>query len=154
MNTKIQHIADKLTHDQIVYLHIVNEIWGGSEALTDQYIEDVEDTGGEFGDDNWIALDYIDSDFDNDHVKEVINKWKNLHDNEGEYKEDYSSLDILDEVLYEGAFIDDFQNVKISISGETGSLDWEIRNDDEEIEVIDILQHVDVFNIVNDFLIG
>lgn len=56
--------------------------------------------------------------------------------------------------MYEGAFIDDFQNVKINISGETGSLDWEIRNDDEEIEVIDILQHVDVFNIVNDFLIG
>lgn len=60
---KVVQIVDKLTDEQIVYLNIVNEIWGGSEAMEFPYIEDIEATGGVFDDDNTLALDYIDIPF-------------------------------------------------------------------------------------------
>ena len=65
--TKAKQIAEKLTKEQIIYLHIANEIWGSSEAMEFPYIEDIEATGGVFDDDNTLGLTYIDGEFDNDH---------------------------------------------------------------------------------------
>ena len=81
---KAKQIADTLTNEQIVYLHIASDIWGASEAMSNVYIEDIEATGGVFDDDNTLGLVYVDGEFDNAHVNEVISKWKNLHDNDGE----------------------------------------------------------------------
>lgn len=151
--TKAKQIAEKLTKEQIIYLHIANEIWGGSEAMSNVYIEDIEATGGVFDDDNTLGLTYVDGDFDNAHVNEVISKWKNLHDDNGEMIEDMSALQVLDEVLSDTALIDDFQNVQVTVYKDTGSSEdiWKAQ-DKDSVEVIDILMQVDEVDIVDEFL--
>ena len=150
---KAKQIAEKLTKEQIIYLHIANEIWGASEALEFAYIEDIEETGGTFDDKNTLALDYVDGEFDNEHVNEVIHKWKNLHDEHGEVIEGLSSLKILDEVLSDTALMEDFQNVVVTVMNDTGSCEdiWEAR-DKDAVEVIEILMEVDELGIVDEFL--
>ena len=150
---KAKQIAEKLTKEQIIYLHIANEIWGASEALEFPYIEDIEETGGTFDDNNTLALDYVDGEFDNEHVHEVIHKWKNLHDEHGEVIEGLSSFKILDEVLSDTALMEDFQNVVVTVMNDTGSCEdiWEAR-DKDSVEVIEILMEVDEFDIVDEFL--
>lgn len=151
--TKAKQIAEKLSKEQIIYLHIASEIWGSSEAMEFPYIEDIEATGGVFDDDNTLGLTYIDGEFDNDHVHEVIHKWKNLHDDDGELIEGMSGLKILDEVLSDTALIDDFQNVKVTVYKDTGSSEdmWKA-SDKDEVEVIEILMEVDEVDIVDEFL--
>lgn len=151
--TKAKQIAEKLTKEQIIYLHIANEIWGSSEAMEFPYIEDIEATGGVFDDDNTLGLTYIDGEFDNDHVHEVIHKWKNLHDADGELIEGMSGLKVLDEVLSDTALIDDFQNVKVAVYKDTGSSEdmWKA-SDKGEVEVIEILMEVDELDIIDEFL--
>ena len=150
---KAKQIAEKLSKEQIIYLHIANEIWGSSEAMEFPYIEDIEATGGVFDDDNTLGLTYVDGEFDNDHVHEVIHKWKRLHDDDGEMIEGMSGLRILDEVLSDTALIDDFQNVKVTVYKDTGSSEdmWKA-SDKDEVEVIEILMEVDELDIIDEFL--
>lgn len=150
---KVKQIVDKLTDEQIVYLYIVNEIWGGSEAMEFSYIADIEETGGIFDDNNTLTLDYIDGEFDNNHVHDVISKWKDLHDEDGEMIEDMSSLQVLDEVLSDTALIEDFQNVVVTVMHDTGSSEdiWKAR-DKDSIEVIDIIMEANTVDIVDKFL--
>lgn len=150
--TKTKKIAEKLSKEQIIYLHIANNIWGASEAMSNVYIEDIEATGGVFDDDNTLGLVYVDGEFDNAHVNEVISKWKNMHD-DGEMIEDMSTLQVLDEVLSDTALIDDFQNVQVTVYKDTGSSEdiWKAQ-DKDSVEVIDILMQVDEVDIVDEFL--
>lgn len=150
---KAKQIADTLTNEQIVYLHIASDIWGASEAMSNVYIEDIEATGGVFDDDNTLGLVYVDGEFDNAHVNEVISKWKNLHDNDGEMIEHMSALQVLNEVLSDTALIDDFQNVKVTVYKDTGSSEdmWKAQ-DKDSVEIIDILMEVDEVGIINEFL--
>lgn len=150
---KAKQIANTLSNEQIVYLHIANEIWGASVAMESPYIEDIEATGGVFNDDNTLGLVYVDGEFDDDHVHDVVTKWKNLHDNDGEMIEHMSSLKILDAVLSDTALIDDFQNVQVTVYKDTGSSEdmWKAQ-DKDSVEVIDILMQVDEVGIVDEFL--
>ena len=150
---KAKQIANTLSNEQIVYLHIANDIWGSSVAMESPYIEDIEATGGVFDDDNTLGLVYVDGEFDNAHVNEVISKWKNLHDNDGEMIEDMSTLQVLDEVLSDTALIDDFQNVQVTVYKDTGSSEdmWKAQ-DKDSVEIIDILMQVDEVGIVDEFL--
>lgn len=148
---KAHKIATKLTKEQIIYLHIANELWDGSDIFCDSIIDDVQDTDGEFGSDNWVALDYIKQEFDNDHVAKVIATWKTLHDEDGDIDPCYSSLDVMDMLMGDFAMLDNFYCVNYNVAGETGSYAWNPRGEDE-VEIIEILQAANSQKIVNEFL--
>ena len=150
-----EKIANNLTNEQIIYLFIANELWDMTEIFVEESIEDIEDTCGEFSDDNWFALDYVNNAFDNDHVNEVITAWKALHDEDGEYQDEYSTLEILDMLLGENSSVEYFQNIVIHVAKETGSYAdcWNPRSD-TDVEIIDILNAAGSQMIVNDFLTG
>ena len=147
---KVAQIVSKLTDEQIVYLYIVDEIWGSSEAIEFPYIEDIEETGGVFDDDNTLTVDYVDGEFDDDHVHEVVSKWKNLHDEYGEMVEYMPPLKVLDEVLSDTALIEDFQNVVVTVMHDTGSSEdiWKVR-DKDSVEVCSILMEADTVDTVS-----
>lgn len=151
MKTKAQRIAASLTEEQIIYLYIANDLWDGTDVFCDSVIEDVKETGGEFTSDNWVALDYCEQEFDNEHVANVINTWKSLHDDDGELRSEYNSLDVLDELMGEMSMLDNFYCVTFNVAGETGSSEWPARSDDE-VEILEILQHVNAHEIAQEFL--
>lgn len=71
--TTAQEIANKLNHNEIAYLYIVQEIFLMSDIWEAQIIKDIESTGGKFSDDNYIYLDFdINAQFDQDGVEEVV----------------------------------------------------------------------------------
>lgn len=150
MKKTAQQIAESLTKEQIVYLYIADSLWGGTDVFAEDVIEDVKDTGGEFGSNNWVSLDYCEGDFDNKHVVDVINTWRSLC---YEYDTDYghSSLEVLDTLMGEGSALDNFTCVTFNVAGETGSYAWTPRSDDS-IEIIEILNEAHTEDIVREFL--
>lgn len=148
---KAREIAEKLTKEQIIYLHIANELFSGSDIFCDSIVDDVQDTEGEFGSDNWVALDYYEQEFDNDHVAEVIEEWKMLLDEDGFLDERYSSLDVLDMLLGDCTMLDSFYGVTYNVVGETGSYAWKPRGE-HEVEIIEILEEANADEIVAEFI--
>lgn len=150
MSTAAQ-IARKLNTNQIIYLFIANSLWERTDVFVEESIEDIEDTGGEFDGGNWFALDYIDGDFNDEHVAEVITAWKHLHD-DGVY-EDCSTLDVLDSLFGGFATIESFQNVVIHVAQETGSYtdSWNPRTAND-VEIAAILEAAGARDIVENYL--
>ena len=149
-----QEIARKLTNEQIIYLYIAHDVWNMSDIFEMEDIQDIEDTEGTFTNENTLHMDYVDNEFDNEHVINTINAWKTFYDEEGFLiDDDTTALDILDGILFPGAMHSDFQNVKITVSGDTGSYAWETRSE-SAVDILDILEHANAEQIVKEFLAG
>lgn len=142
-----QQLANQLTENELLYLYIANEIWAMSEVWDDTEISDIEDTGGTFDSSkNELILDYEEvRPFDQEHVQNVIDAWKEYV----EAEENLSTTKLIDKILFPGAMHTDFQNVVVHVTGETGSHEnlWAPRNEDE-VSVESILEAAEIGGIV------
>lgn len=96
-----QQLANQLTENELIYLYIANEIWTMSEIWDDSEISDIEDTGGTFDPSkNELILDYEEvRPFDQEHVQNVIDSWKEYV----EAEENLSTTKLIDKILFPGA---------------------------------------------------
>lgn len=156
MNKATNQIAEKLSDEEIVYLHIVNEFDCMHPDWTDQIKEDIEATGGEFTDDNSIYLDFdVNTQLDPQVVKDVIEQWEDVLRKIEGYGEIVAEQVVtfvfeIDEDSPFGARFDYFPGVVFRTKKDTGSHKYEVHSEDDA-QVLDILGAVDSKSIVDDF---
>lgn len=156
MNKATNQIAEKLSDEEIVYLHIVNEFDCMHPDWTDQIKEDIKATGGEFTDDNSIYLDFdVNTQLDPQVVKDVIEQWEDVLRKIEGYGEIVAEQVVtfvfeIDEDSSFGARFDYFPGVVFRTKKDTGSHKYEVHNEDDA-RVLDILGAVDSKSIVDDF---
>lgn len=147
-----QEIANKLNHNEIAYFYIAQEIFLMSDIWEDQIIEDIEATGGKFSDDNYIYLDfYINAQFDQDGVEEVVSQWKKMMEKMNDSDDIITATEMIDNILFNGASITDFHGVVFRTEKDTGSYDYEVHGEDD-VEVVDVLEAVDYVGITQNIL--
>lgn len=154
--TSAYEIAEKLSDEEIVYLHIVNEFFCMHPDWTDQIKEDIKATGGEFTDGNSIYLDFdVNTQLDPQVVKDVIEQWEDVLRKIEGYGEIVAEQVVtfvfeIDEDSSFGARFDDFPGVVFRTEKETGSHKYEV-HDEDDAEVFYILGSADSKSIVDDF---
>lgn len=156
MNKATNQIAEKLSDEEIVYLHIVNEFDCMHPDWTEQIKEDIKATGGEFTDDNSIYLDFdVNTQLDPQVVKDVIEQWEDVLRKIEGYGEIVAEQVVtfvfeIDEDSPFGARFDYFPGVVFRTKKDTGSHKYEVHSEDDA-RVLDILGAVDSKSIVDDF---
>lgn len=154
--TTAYEIAEKLSDEEIVYLHIVNEFFCMHPDWTEQIKEDIKATGGEFTDGNSIYLDFdVNTQLDPQVVKDVIEQWEDVLRKIEGYGEMIAEQVVtfvfeIDEDSSFGARFDDFPGVVFRTGKETGSHKYEV-HDEDDAEVFYILGSADSKSIVDDF---
>lgn len=150
--TSAQEITNKLNHNEIAYLYIAQEIFLMSDIWEDQIMEDIEATGGEFSDDNFIYLDFdINAQFDQDGVEEAVSHWKKMMEKMNYSDDLITATEMIDNILFNGASITDFHGVVFRTDKETGSCNYEVHGEDD-VEVVDVLESVDYVGITQNIL--
>ena len=154
--TTASEIAGKLSDEEIVYLYIVNEFFCMHPDWTEQIIEDIKATGGEFTDGNSIYLDFdVNAQLDPQVVKKVIEQWEDVLRKIEGYGEMIAEqvitfVDEIDEDSPFGARFDYFPGVVFRTKKDTGSHKYEVHGEDDA-EVFYILGSADSKSIVDDF---